>query len=165
MAFCGKCGAQVNEGAKVCPGCGAAQANSAPDLSAKIQGLNNTADTTAAFDQQDIANNKVMGVLAYLSWLVLIPIFGAKDSKFARFHANQGLALAITEIAWWIIEAILGSVLLSLLRYSFSIYSIIMLVLNLVNIVFLVLAILGIVNALNGRAKELPIVGKFKILK
>jgi len=31
--------------------------------------------------------------------------------------------------------------------------------------VFLVLAVLGIVNAANGRAKELPVIGKFKILK
>ena len=32
-------------------------------------------------------------------------------------------------------------------------------------LVFLILAVLGIVNAANGRAKELPIIGKFKFLK
>jgi len=31
--------------------------------------------------------------------------------------------------------------------------------------VFLVLAVLGIINAANGRAKELPVIGKFKFLK
>ena len=32
-----------------------------------------------------------MAILAYFGILVLIPILAAKDSKFARFHANQGL--------------------------------------------------------------------------
>jgi len=37
--------------------------------------------------------------------------------------------------------------------------------LGLVNLVFLVMLVLGIMNAVNGRAKELPVIGKFKILK
>ncbi|NCU25416.1 zinc ribbon domain-containing protein, partial [Candidatus Nomurabacteria bacterium] len=32
-------------------------------------------------------------------------------------------------------------------------------------IVFGVMAILGIINAVNGKAKELPVIGKFRILK
>ena len=173
MAFCGKCGTKVEDGVKFCPGCGApmeaspqqaqpnTQTNSQTDYSAKISALNETADTTADFDKADIEQNKVMGVLAYLSWLVLIPIFAAKGSKFARFHANQGLVLAITEIAWWIVQGILSSVLYSISwRLGF-----ISTILGLVNIVFLVLLVIGIMNAANGRAKELPVIGKFKILK
>ena len=173
MAFCGKCGTKVEDGVKFCPGCGApmeastqqaqpnTQTNSQTDYSAKISALNETADTTADFDKADIEQNKVMGVLAYLSWLVLIPIFAAKGSKFARFLANQGLVLAITEIAWWIVQGILSSVLYSISwRLGF-----ISTILGLVNIVFLVLLVIGIMNAANGRAKELPVIGKFKILK
>lgn len=37
--------------------------------------------------------------------------------------------------------------------------------LGLVNLVFLVMLVIGIMNAVNGRAKELPVIGKFKILK
>ena len=33
------------------------------------------------------------------------------------------------------------------------------------NIWFTVLAVIGIINALNGRAKELPIIGKYRLLK
>ncbi len=62
MTYCGKCGAQVQDGVKFCQGCGAAvetkvennaqqaQPASQPpqnDFSQKIQNLNNTADTTA----------------------------------------------------------------------------------------------------------------------
>lgn len=164
MSTCKKCGAQINdESMKFCPSCGAAldEANGTEqkkeekqDLSAKIQNLNNTKDTTSDFEKEDIENNKVMGVLAYLSWLVLIPLFAAPKSKFARFHANQGIVLAITEIIWWIITVIIANII-----------PILSSILGLVNILFLILAIIGIINAVNGKAKELPIVGKFRILK
>lgn len=175
MAFCGKCGTQIEEGVKFCPSCGtdlSAQpetnqqntAQQAPqtDFTAKVAALNNTADTTADFDKADIEQNKVMGILAYLSWLVLIPIFAAPNSKFARYHANQGLVLAIAEIAWWIVTAILNAILYAI---SWRLGSIVSTLLGLVNLGFLVLLVIGIMNAVNGRAKELPIIGKFKILK
>lgn len=174
MAYCGKCGSKVEDNLKYCPGCGASMENveaqqetqeqpnqATEDISAKIASLNNTADTTDEFDKTDIDQNKVMGVLAYLSWLVIIPIFAAPKSKFARFHANQGLVLAITEIVWWIVQAILSSILYAISwRLGFLVS-----ILSLVNIAFLVMAIMGIINAANGRAKELPVIGKFRILK
>ncbi len=177
MAFCGKCGTKIEDNVKVCPECGAptevpaeetAQAQQQQtaadknDVSAKFAALNNTADTTADFDKADIERNKVMGILAYLSWLVLIPIFAAPKSKFARFHANQGLVLAITEVAWWIVTAILNVILYAI---SWMLGVLVGTILGLVNLVFLVLLIMGIINAANGRAKELPVIGKFKILK
>lgn len=176
MAFCTNCGTKIDGDVKFCPGCGAAvevpsgqqaQEQQAPpagvknDLSAKLTELNNAADTTADFEKADIDQNKVMGVLAYLSWLVLIPIFAAPKSKFARFHANQGLVLAITEIIYSIVYGILSAVIYAISWRLGFIVSII----GLVGLVFLVLSILGIVNAANGKAKELPMIGKFRILK
>ena len=105
MAFCQKCGTELKDGAKFCPSCGASvNAGSKTDFSGTFEKFNDTADTTDQFDAADIEQNKAMGVLAYLSWLVLIPLFAAKDSKFSRFHVNQGLVLAIVEIVWWIVE-------------------------------------------------------------
>ena len=173
MAYCGKCGTKVDEGVKFCPSCGNPMEAPAPeqqaqsagdqnDFSAKIAALNNTADTTADFDKADIEQNKVMSILAYLSWLVLIPIFAAPKSKFARFHANQGLVLAITEVAWWIVTGVVSTILYNI---SWTLGSLFGTLLGLVNLVFLVMLVLGIVNAAGGRAKELPVIGKFKILK
>ena len=175
MAYCGKCGTKVDEGVKFCPSCGnpmeapaseqqaqQTQQNTAQtDFSAKFANLNNTADTTAEFDQADIVNNKAMGILAYLGPLVFIPMFAAKGSKFARFHANQGLTLFIACVAWSIVYSILNWILLAI---SWRLYFI-SVIIGLLSLVFLALAVLGIVNAAKGRAKELPVIGKFKILK
>ncbi len=146
------------------------------DLNEKINQINNTPDTTAEFDPTDVQSNKAMGVLAYLSWLVLIPLFAAKGSKFARFHTNQGIVLAIAWSAWWIVEVILGIVIRAIFRTTRYVWgvpytavspvgSILLTVLGLLNIAFAVLAILGIINAAQGKAKELPVIGKFRILK
>lgn len=126
-----------------------------------MQNFNNTNETTAEFDPQDIQNNKVMAILAYLGILVLIPLFAAKESKFARYHTNQGLVLCIAEIAYGITYGVLSSIILAISWRLYFITSII----GLVSLVFLVILVIGIMNAANGRAKELPIIGKFKILK
>lgn len=127
-----------------------------------FENLNNTADYTNTFDSADIQQNKLMGVLAYLSWLVLIPIFAAPKSKFARFHANQGLILAIVHTAWIILSTILEFILTIINWYVGWIFGIIF---TLLGLVFIVPLILGIINASNGRAKELPLIGKIRILK
>lgn len=202
MGFCGKCGANLEDGAVVCSVCGAGAAQpvqqvqsmqqmpsqqAQPMQQASVQGeqpmqqapaqkgaqatmdnigdklsqLNNTADTTDSYEPADIENNKVMALLAYIGPLVLITIFAAKDSRYARFHANQGLVLCIAEIAYSIIYSILSVIILAISWKLFFITGI----LGLVSIAFLVLAVIGIINVLNGKAKELPVVGKYKILK
>lgn len=127
------------------------------DLEEKFNELNNTADSTAEFDAQDIEQNKVFAIFAYLSWLVLIPLFAAKGSKFARFHANQGLVLAISEIVCWVVLGILRK--LPFIGWIFGIVD------GLFSLVVLAFVIIGIVNAANGKAKDLPIVGSFRLLK
>lgn len=127
------------------------------DFEEKLKELNNTADTTEEFDPQDIESNKVMGILAYISWLVLIPLFAAKESKFARFHVNQGIVLAVAELICAIALSILSG--LPLIGWLFRLVG------SLFGLVCLVFAVLGVVNVLNGKAKELPFVGKYRILK
>ena len=127
----------------------------------KLSVINNTADTTAEFEQQDIEKNKFMAILAYFGILVLIPIFVAKDSKFARFHANQGLVLFIAAVLYSVAYSILSGLIVAI---SWRLYWLVSIV-GLLGLIFLVWFVLGIINAAGGRAKELPFIGHFRLLK
>ena len=124
---------------------------------ADVNSFFDTPDTTAEYEPKDIQDNKIMAVLAYIGLLLLIPLFAAKNSKFARFHVNQGLPLMIVGLAIGIISIPLG--LIPIVGIITSI------IFGLAGLCVLALAILGIVNAATGKAKKLPLVGKFKILK
>ncbi|MEA4969860.1 MAG: zinc-ribbon domain-containing protein [Candidatus Pelethousia sp.] len=181
MVHCTNCGTQIEAGSRFCPSCGAAAPQSTTNsyqsgqsayqsASNAYQGASNTYQPPVMRDSSDSAdaqNNKVMGLLAYLGILVLVPIFAAKESRFARFHANQGLVLLIAEIAFSIIYSIVTSILANLLfsTGSFGVWGVLSTLLSLLSLVFFVLAIIGIINALNGKKKELPIIGKITILK
>lgn len=126
------------------------------ELKDKLEDMNNTADTTSSYDPADVTKNKGMAILAYFSWLVLIPLLCAKESRFARFHSNQGLLLAIIEtIAGIIFGALRG---IPLIGWVFAIIG------AAVEIVMIVMLVIGVVNAANGRAKELPVIGTIHLL-
>lgn len=168
MLYCGKCGTQAEDGKRFCSNCGAAlEAPVQQEASVSASGIenafnkfNDTLDETAGLDSSDIENNKLMGVLAYVSWLVLIPMFAAKDSRFARYHVNQGLVLAIAELLFTIIYRAIRFIL----PYGF-LYRMVGLVGNLAYLLFAVISIIGIINAVQGRAKQLPLIGGYKIIK
>ena len=176
MAFCKNCGNNLPEGSTFCSQCGTAttdtqaQAQTAQtqDTTKTNGGLFDMPDSTAEFDQNDIQSNKVMAVLSYISLLVLIPVFAAKDSKFARFHATQGFNVALIEVASWLLQAIIGAILGGLaygaLGLAVTLIGFFSLVFSLINIACGILAIIGIVNAVQGKAKKLPIIGQFDIL-
>jgi hypothetical protein len=50
-------------------------------------------------DQKDIQDNKAITYLSYIGLLFLVPMLAKKESKFAMFHAKQGLILTI---GWFI---------------------------------------------------------------
>ncbi|MCT2537729.1 hypothetical protein NC661_12730 [Aquibacillus koreensis] len=99
---------------------------------------------------KDVEENKAMGILAYL--IFFIPLLAAKDSKFAMYHANQGLSLFLVFVAVNIIGTvipIIGWIFIWLPGYILS----------------MVLLIMGIINAANGKKKPLPVIGKWQLIK
>ena len=90
MAYCDKCGVQVANDVRFCPACGFKLIEACEDS-------DNAKDTTTSYD---VESNKAMAVLSYLGILVLVPLVGAKNSPFARFHTNQGLILCIATILY-----------------------------------------------------------------
>lgn len=141
--------------------------NQQTDFTESIKKLNDTEDKTSEFDPADIEKNKPMAILAYLGILVLIPIIAAPNSKFARFHSNQGLVLAICEVAWGIVYGIISTIIRICLGGIFlgGIATILNKIISLAGIVFIVLSVIGIINAANGRAKRLPVIDKYDLIK
>lgn len=179
MAFCSKCGAELPEGVKFCPGCGAPageensdtgansenQANgglNADAINEKIAQFTNTKDSTSEFSPDDIQKNTVTALLSYILFLFIVPLLAAKDSKYARFHANQGIVLFIAELACGVASSIVCAVLSFIPVVGFVMQIVIS---GCVSIAALAFIIIGIVNAVNGRAKELPLIGSLRILQ
>ncbi len=87
--------------------------------------------------KQDIEKNKTIAALSYVWILFLLPLLLKRRSKFAQFHAKQGLVLFIIEIAAglfiWI--PILGQI---------------------ISLFLLVVCVIGIIKALNGEWWKMP---------
>jgi uncharacterized membrane protein len=106
----------------------------------------NTAGGTAS--AKDIEENKALNFLSYLGILALVPLLAKKDSKFAQFHAKQGLVLFV---GWFVIAWISGFI--PFLGWF--------LIVPAISIFGIVLAIMGLINVANGEMKELPVIGEF----
>lgn len=129
--------------------------------------------TTVYVDPQDAEKNKLFGILAYIPFLFLVPLFAAQDSKFSKFHANQGLLLTIVSVILWIIQKIINTIIAkimyrNILRNPFgyaaggsAVSAIVGLV---IWAIITILAIIGIVSANKGECKPLPVIGKFNLI-
>ena len=104
---------------------------------------------SASFDPADIEKNKVIAGLSYI--LFFLPLIACPDSKFGRFHANQALLLLILAIAGNIILTIIPVIGWILLPFF--------------GILVFVLFLIGLINGLSGKAKGLPVIGKYRLLK
>ncbi|MDQ5882661.1 MAG: hypothetical protein QG648_13 [Patescibacteria group bacterium] len=106
-------------------------------------------------ETSSIDENKLWGILSYISLLCLIPLLTKKDNDFVYFHAKQGLVLFGAEIIVYIVSSILRASI-----WSWGVLSILNVVFTLLNLGLVVLAILGIVNVIQNQKKELPLIGK-----
>ncbi len=112
---------------------------------------------TLEVDAEDAEKNKVFGILAYLGFFCLVPIIVAKDSPYAKYHANQGLVLFLFEVACFIIT--FAGILIPFVGILFYFVHLVL------YLIFLVFAILGIINAAAGKCVPLPFIGGIKLLK
>ena len=167
MAFCRQCGTKFEDNQRYCPKCGAPAPQQGSGYEPPVV-PGSQQKASAAKDAQD---NKMMGVLSYLFCLWFIPLIAAKGSKFARFHAGQGLNVFILWVIEIIVYSIVNAVMLAgsplgaltaVLSGSFLGVSIIF---TIVSILIGILELIGIINAVKGEMKELPLVGKMRILK
>jgi uncharacterized membrane protein len=119
-------------------------------------------------EDPDVAKFKGMAILAYI--LFLIPLVAAPNSKFARYHANQGLLLFILLIViviavcfleaalWLVAKFVTIGILAFFFGCGFHLLEIGVLV------AWVVLTIMGIINAANGLKKPLPVIGHWTLI-
>lgn len=97
-------------------------------------------DQAPVSDEKDIEDNKLIAALSYLGILVLIPLLAKKESKFAQFHAKQGLVFLgvfiIGMFVFWI--PLIGWILW---------------------LTVVVFDIIAIVQALSGKYWKVPVIG------
>lgn len=140
--FCSKCGTEIPENVHFCPTCGepvpAGKAVPASD------------DKTAMFDPEDIRRSHVLAAVCYLNvTFIIIALLLEPNSKFIRYHVNQSAILYVFALL---------SVLLNIVPFLGQ------LAFFVAAAMFFVFTIMGIVRAMNGQAKDLPLVGKYTIV-
>jgi len=138
MKYCPHCGAEIADDVRFCPTCGKETAVV-------------VTNTDPQFDPQDIADNRIMAMLGYLSMGVL-PMLGCRNSAFAMHHVNQAL--------WIFIGSMLCSLAAGILAFTF----IIPILAGIALIVLFVFEIIGIVRALKGSGKYLPFIEKLPVI-
>lgn len=87
--------------------------------------------------QKDIEANKNVAALSYAWILFLVPLLTKRHSKFAQFHAKQGLVLFVIELA-------------ASLLYIFPVFG------QLLMLAIIVVSVMGIVKTLNGEWWKIP---------
>ena len=115
-------------------------------------------DETDKYDKKDIESGKVMAILSYIGILCLIPYFAEKNNPFVVYHAKQGLNLFLLEVIASVAISVLSVIL-------FLLFFVVGLIGFAVGVCGFALSIMGIINVCNGKAKELPIVNKLKLVK
>ena len=136
MKYCPHCGAEIADDVRFCPTCG------------KETVITVTVNSEPEFDPQDIADNRMLAMLGYVS-MGILPMIGCRNSAYAMHHVNQALwifigsllcgLVCIIPLLGWIVGAI-GSIFL------------------------LVCEIIGIIRALKGSGRPLPFVKNLPVI-
>lgn len=182
MAFCSNCGNELKTKVNYCPKCGnkinkTLKKTKEDEVDEKVkksvEKIMDTPDSSKEFDKKDISENLAMGILCYLGVLALIPYFACKDSKFVKYHSVQGINLLIIWGIYTVLSNMLGLIKISRVAFSINGQNAIEHVtplwisfpVGVIGVGLAALSVIGIVYVCQGKAKELPIINKFKIVK
>ena len=132
-----------------------------------------TKDTTMDYKKNDIKNNKGMAILSYI--FVPIPLFFEKRSAFVKYHVVQGFNLFVCYIMYALFYGLFSRITRQEVMcvkegfvFSCGKYVVpwfVELPFIIIGIILFALTISGVINVINGKAKQVPIVGKFNIIK
>lgn len=95
-------------------------------------------------------DKKITGIVAYITWIGWLIAFLAGDKEGAKFHLNQALVIMLASL----ISGVIGCI------------PVVGTIISLVAGIFIFVCwIMGLVAACQGVEKEVPLIGKIKILK
>jgi len=143
----------VEEAPAPAEGAAAAEAPQQPaaeeDAPADEQAAPESAEATEEeMDAKEVEEGKVLAIVSYIIGIVaLIPLI-QRNNAFSLYHAKQVLILMIAAAALAVVNVIpcIGQIICA------------------IGMVFLlVLDIMGLINAINGKAKPIPILGKLAL--
>lgn len=97
----------------------------------------------------------MMVVLSYLWILALIPLLTKKEDKEVQWHAKNGLAFTVAEIAFWVIFQVLLYVMPDSIGCVASMGGCVLWC------VFVALHVIAIVKGVNGQRFRLPVISDF----
>lgn len=113
------------------------------------------ADHTAEFDPEDVSQNKVIAMAAYILGTVgiIIALLAAPQSKYAAFHSRQALKLDIVSTLLLIVSAVLAFTFIVPIAGAVCIA------------ILFVVRIICFFQVCSGKAKDAAIIGKLPFLK
>lgn len=108
------------------------------------------------FTPEEIEQGKMMGILAWI--IFLIPLFAARDQRYAMFQTEQAIILVIfafiLNIGVWILTFIVSQI-------SSSLACVISALAFLPWVFYLVLWIMGLIGAVQGKTTPVPFIGQY----
>ncbi|MBQ9067273.1 MAG: zinc ribbon domain-containing protein [Clostridia bacterium] len=176
MAYCYYCGQELGAKDRYCPRCGkpivvdrgpelSEDASAGERIRHSVRSVLSTTDHTPEFSSQDIEEGRGFSLFAYLGVLILVPVFAARGSRFARFHIGQGINLMLALLVYSAAMAI-GYALVSWIPLFGNFFEALYDIGEAFGILaFLALAAVGIGNTNNGKAKELPLIGQVTLFR
>ena len=149
MAFCSKCGSQVNDGIAFCPQCGAAIGAAAPPPPYPPQYPPQYPVQPAAGGLQE----NVAGLLCYLlGWLTGIIFLLIDKRPFVRFHAAQSI---VVFGSLFVLRVVLSFLWIG--SYYGGFFGIHLLISGLLSLITIAAWIVLMVMAYQGKRFEVPI--------
>ena len=146
--ICYNCGNEVTTEGTNCPFCGSPLNPAAGNQ----QAYNQAPQGAQGSGSSGSLDAKTASIICYITLigLIIALIAGDQNDPFFKFHLNNALVILISGIILGLVCII--PILGWLVAFAGEIF-------------LLVCVILGIISAVNGECKELPLIGKFQILK
>jgi len=94
-------------------------------------------------NSKEVQEGKFFAVISYISFFCILSMLLKKENKFALFHAKQGLALFVLEVACFMLSII---PILNWFMQSFG------------SVLFVLVSLWGVIQALRGKMCRIPLI-------